>query len=216
MHHTLATGTVLAVCAVHEEHALAGGVGHSAIDKRAVDGHVDVNELGLTIDHVCDTKHHGGIDQAVYAYGEDEARRWAQELGRDLPYGWFGENLRIAGIETTDATIGERWQVGDDLELEVTIARTPCRTFADWAQEDQWIKRFYARADVGCYLRVVAPGRVRAGDAVRVVSRPDHGVLIRHLITGPDPNSLARLLAVADLPPKVMRDAKRWHRLAKR
>lgn len=213
---TVAEGTVLAVCAVYEEHALAGGVGHSAIDKRAVDGPVEVNEFGLAIDHVCDTKHHGGIDQAVYAYGDDEARRWEAELGRDLPYGWFGENLRIAGIPTTDATIGERWQVGDELVLEVTIARTPCRTFADWAQEDQWIKRFHQRADVGCYLRVVTPGQVRAGDPVSVVSKPDHGVLVRHLITGPDPDSLAVLLATQDLPAKVKRDAQRWRRLAKR
>ena len=213
---SLATGTVLAVCAVHEEHALAGEVGHSAIDKRAVPGPVDVDEFGLTIDHVCDTKHHGGIDQAVYAYGDDEARRWAAELGRELPYGWFGENLRITGIATTDATIGERWRVGDNVLLEVTIARTPCRTFADWAQEDRWIKRFYAQSDVGCYLRVVEGGQVRAGDPVTVLSRPDHGVLVRHLITGPDTDSLNKLLAITDLPPKVVRDAKRWQRLANR
>ncbi|ETD33107.1 molybdenum cofactor sulfurase [Williamsia sp. D3] len=209
---SLAVGTVLAVCAVHEEHRLAGGVGISAIDKRAIDGPVDVNENGLDIDHVCDVKHHGGLDQAVYAYSEDEAQRWATELDRELPYGWFGENLRIAGVATTDAVIGERWKVGDTLELEVTIARTPCRTFADWAQEENWIKRFNAQADVGCYLRVVQPGAVTAGDVVRVISRPDHGVLVRHLITGPDRDALVELLAADSLPPKVVRDAERWLR----
>ncbi len=208
----MAEGTVLAVCAVHEEHRLAGGVGISAIDKRAIDGPVDVNEDGLDIDHVCDVMHHGGLDQAVYAYSEDEARRWATELDRELPYGWFGENLRIAGVATTDAVIGERWKVGDTLELEVTIARTPCRTFADWAQEENWIKRFNAQADVGCYLRVVQPGAVTAGDVVRVISRPDHGVLVRHLITGPDRDALVELLAAESLPPKVVRDAERWLR----
>lgn len=208
----MAEGTVLAVCAVHEEHRLAGGVGISAIDKRAIDGPVDVNENGLDIDYVCDVKHHGGLDQAVYAYSEDEAQRWATELDRDLPYGWFGENLRIAGVATTDAVIGERWKVGDTLELEVTIARTPCRTFADWAQEANWIKRFNAQADVGCYLRVVQPGAVTAGDVVRVISRPDHGVLVRHLITGPERDALVELLAADSLPPKVVRDAERWLR----
>ena len=209
---SLAEGTVLAVCAVHEEHRLAGGVGISAIDKRAIDGPVDVNENGLDIDHVRDIKHHGGLDQAVYAYSEDEAQRWATELDRELPYGWFGENLRIEGVATTDAVIGERWKVGDTLELEVTIARTPCRTFADWAQEENWIKRFNAQADVGCYLRVVQPGAVTAGDVVRVISRPDHGVLVRHLITGPDRDALVELLAADSLPPKVVRDAERWLR----
>lgn len=208
---SLPRGKVLAVCAVHEELPLAGGIGRSAIDKRPIDGPVSVDEQGITIDHCCDVKHHGGVDQAVYAYSDDEAQRWATELGRDLGYGWFGENLRISGIPTTDATIGERWKVGETL-LEVTVARTPCRTFADWAQEDRWIKRFYDRSDVGCYLRVISSGAIQAGDDVTVVSRPDHGVLIRHLITGPEPESLEKLLAREDLPPKVVRDARRWQR----
>lgn len=208
---SLPRGKVLAVCAVHEELPLAGGIGRSAIDKRPIDGPVSVDEQGITIDHCCDVKHHGGVDQAVYAYSDDEAQRWATELGRNLGYGWFGENLRISGIATTDATIGERWKVGETL-LEVTVARTPCRTFADWAQEDRWIKRFYDRSDVGCYLRVISSGAIQAGDDVAVVSRPDHGVLIRHLITGPEPESLEKLLAREDLPPKVVRDARRWQR----
>lgn len=203
---------MLAVCAVHEELPISSGVGRSAIDKRPIDRPVTVNELGLTVDHACDTKHHGGIDQAVYAYSENEAQRWAEELGRELGYGWFGENLRVSGIPTTDAVIGERWQVGDTTILEVTIARTPCRTFAEWSGEDHWIKRFYDQADVGCYLRVVEPGPVSAGDVVKVVSRPDHGVLVRHLITGPDPDALGKLLDGDDLPPKVVRDAERWLR----
>lgn len=205
-------GQVLAVCAVHEELPTASGVGRSAIDKRPIDGPVTVNELGLTVDHACDTKHHGGIDQAVYAYSENEAQRWASELGRELGYGWFGENLRVTGLPTTDAVIGERWQVGDTTVLEVTIARTPCRTFAEWSGEDRWVKRFYDQADVGCYLRVVEPGSVSAGDVVKVISRPDHGVLVRHLITGPDPDALGKLLEGDDLPPKVVRDAERWLR----
>lgn len=205
-------GQVLAVCAVQQDVHLDGGVGLSSIDKRPVDGPVTVDAQGLTIDHVCDTKHHGGVDQAVYAYSQDEAQRWETELGRDLAYGWFGENLRISGIPTTDAVIGERWQVGDTAILEVTIARTPCRTFAVWSGEDNWIKRFYARADVGCYLRVAVPGLICAGDVVKVISRPDHGVLVRHMITGPDLESLEKLLAGDALPTKVIRDASRWLR----
>jgi MOSC domain-containing protein YiiM len=61
-------------------------------------------------------------------------------------------------------------------------------------------------------LRVISSGAIQAGDDVAVVSRPDHGVLIRHLITGPRPDSLEKLLAGEDLPPKVVRDARRWQR----
>lgn len=41
--------------------------------------------LGLDGDHVCDTEHHGGVHQAVYAYAEEDACAWSAELNRDLP-----------------------------------------------------------------------------------------------------------------------------------
>ncbi|EFV13075.2 MOSC domain-containing protein [Segniliparus rugosus] len=207
-------GCVDAVCVVHEERKLAGparfALKDSAIDKRPVEGRVLVRELGLDGDHVCDTKHHGGVDQAVYAYAEHEALRWAQELGRPLPAGWFGENLRVSGIEVTDAVVGERWAVGEDgLVLEVTIPRIPCMTFARWSEEDRWIRRFTQRGDTGAYLRVVEPGSVAAGDRIDVVSRPQHGVTVRGLFDGSAAKDrLKQLLATPDLPVKVARDAK--------
>lgn len=206
---TTAIGRILAACSVDAEVDL-GALGVSAIDKRAHSGRVQVGSEGLGSDHVCDTDHHGGADQAVYAYSDAEARRWAEELDRDLPYGWFGENLRTDGIEVSGAIVGERWEIGDDgLILEVTIPRVPCRTFAAWAGEPQWIKRFMDRADVGTYLRVIHTGTVGAGDEIRVVSRPDHGVTARELLAGTpvDAESLRALLANDEIAPKVRREA---------
>ncbi|GAA3720467.1 MOSC domain-containing protein [Gordonia hankookensis] len=205
------TGVVLAVCAATDD-VILDAIGASGIDKRPLAGRISVGELGLVPDHVVDTKHHGGIEQAVYAYSEREALRWAEELGRELPPGWFGENLRIDGLPITDAVVGERWEIGDDgLVVETTIPRTPCRVFAAWAEEDQWIKRFLDRADTGSYLRVVTPGSVGAGDAVRLVHRPDHRVTVRDLLSGTaaDAHALATLLACEDLGPKVRREASR-------
>ncbi|SDU62904.1 MOSC domain-containing protein [Gordonia westfalica] len=205
----MGTGTVLAVCAAGQDVVL-DGIGPSAIDKRPLTGRAEVHELGLAADHVRDKKHHGGVDQAVYAYAEPDARRWAGELGRELPYGWFGENLRIDGIDVTDALVGERWQVGDDgLVLETTIPRVPCRTFAVWAGEPRWVKRFMDQADFGAYLRVLQPGTVAAGDSVTVVHRPDHGVRVRHLLAHGDPEAIRALLEHDDLPAKVRREAQR-------
>ncbi|GAA1481247.1 hypothetical protein GCM10009624_16870 [Gordonia sinesedis] len=199
-------GRVLAVCAAVDDVDL--GTLRSAIDKRPAAGRVAVDAMGLATDHVCDTRHHGGIDQAVYAYSETEARRWAGDLDRELPFGWFGENLRVDGIDVTDALVGEQWAVGDDgLLLETTIPRVPCRTFALWSGEPDWIKRFLNRGDVGAYLRVLASGTVGAGDGVRVVHRPGHGVRVRHLLTGTSASALEALLADDDLAPKVRREA---------
>ncbi len=147
----------------------------SGIDKRPATGRVAVHELGLDGDVQVNRKHHGGEGQALYAYGQEDADHWARELGRDLPAGRFGENLRVSGMDLTGALLGERWQVGTTL-LEVTAPRIPCANFARFWDEPQLVKRFTAHGATGAYLRVLETGDVGAGDAVDVVFRPDHAV----------------------------------------
>ena len=187
-------------------------VGRTAIDKRPVPGRVAVaapgprgtagsTGSGIVGDEVCDHRFHGGDDQAVYAYGREELDLWQLELGRELPNGVFGENLTTLGLATTDALIGERWQVGPQVVLEVCATRIPCRTFAGWLDERGWLKRFTRRALPGAYLRVITPGEIQAGDPVTVLSRPDHtvtsGVVFRALTL--EPELLPRLLDVPEL-----------------
>ncbi|MFQ6397767.1 MOSC domain-containing protein [Nocardia sp. KC 131] len=191
--HSEDTGRVLAVCVVHAEVEVPGRVGKTAIDKRPMPDRVAVAALGLDGDHVCDTKNHGGPHQAVYAYADADAQRWAAELDRELPAGWFGENLRISGIAVSDAVLGARWSIGDTL-LEVSAPRVPCATFQHWADEDRWVKRFTLRSDTGSYLRVLTEGTIGAGDEVTVVHVPEHGVTVRDLFTGTDLDKLELLL----------------------
>ncbi|MCL7497333.1 MOSC domain-containing protein [Streptomyces sp. MCA2] len=160
--------------------------GGTGIDKRPVDGPVSVTApgpkgtggSGLAGDAVVDLRHHGGDDQAVYAYAREDLDDWQRELGRELANGFFGENLTTSGVEVTVARIGERWRVGPQLLLEVTSPRIPCRTFHGWLGESGWLKRFTQAAVPGAYLRVIEAGEIRAGDAVEVVHRPDHEVTI--------------------------------------
>ncbi|MEU4600613.1 MOSC domain-containing protein [Nocardia sp. NPDC023988] len=187
------TGRVEAVCVVHAELEMRTRVGRSAIDKRPVAGRVGVRALGLDGDHVCDTVNHGGVHQAVYAYAEEDALRWSEELERDLPAGWFGENLRVTGLPLSDAVFGARFAIGET-QLEVSGPRVPCATFQQWSGEKQWVKRFALRADTGTYFRVLTEGTIGAGDEVRVVHVPAHGITVRDLFTGADPALLTRLL----------------------
>ncbi|MFC4377178.1 MOSC domain-containing protein [Nocardia halotolerans] len=186
------TGRVDAVCVVHAELEVRTKIGRTAIDKRPVDGRVAVGVLGVDGDHVCNTAYHGGRDQAVYAYAAEDARRWATELDRDLPPGWFGENLRVTGLPLSDAVLGARCAIGDTL-LEVSAPRVPCATFQQWTGEPRWVKRFALQADTGVYFRVLTEGSIAAGDEVRVVHVPEHGITVRDVFTGADPARLARL-----------------------
>lgn len=200
------TGTLVAVCAVYEFHDGHSSAGATAIDKRPLSGTVRIEPHGVAGDRQCDVRHHGGRDQALYAYAREEAARWAGELGIDIPPGRFGENLAVSGMPVTDAVIGERWRIGASVVVEVTMPRVPCQTFKSWMGQPQWVKRFSDRGDTGSYLRVVTPGTVRAGDPILVVSRPSHGVTIRDVFNAhqQDPARLQRLLDESDdLPEKT-------------
>ncbi len=211
------------VTSVNVVHALVpdlrGELELTAIDKRPVDGRLAVRApdgtgVGLAGDQIFDTRHHGGPDQAVYAYADEDRAWWAAELGRELAPGSFGQNLDTSGVEVTGAVIGERWQVGDDgLVLEVTSPRIPCATFQGFMGEPRWVRRFTERGACGAYLRVVAPGTVGAGDRVSVVDRPAHGVTVGEVfrVRSVDAARLHRLLdeqpdLAADLVHAVRRD----------
>lgn len=136
-------------------------------------------QSGLVGDVICDIKNHGGPDQAVYAYAREDLDWWAGRLDRALPDGMFGENLTTEGLNLTDAVVGECWRVGDaGLVLQASCPRIPCATFAVKMAEPKWIKTFTTAGMTGAYLRVISPGEVRAGDAIEVISRPDHGVTL--------------------------------------
>ena len=176
----LPSPVVSAVCVVHQLIPDYGGPdGVTAIDKRATLEPVKVGEFGLRGDVQVDRKDHGGHDKAVYLYSQSDADFWQSELGRELHPGWFGENLRVEGLDVNAARVGERWRIGegsDAVELELTMPRTPCQTFARWVGGEDargWVKRFADARRLGAYARVVRKGVVRAGDPITVVSVPD-------------------------------------------
>lgn len=181
------------VLTVNVVHRLRPGYFHdTAIDKRPVDGPVQVNELGLAGDQKIDSSH-GGPDKAVYAYSIEDADWWAAQLGRETPPGLFGENLRTCGVETSDALIGERWRIGPTL-LEVRMPRTPCDNLSLRMGIEKFHLRFNRTGRVGAMLKVLEPGTVRAGDPIRLEYRPEHGVRVADLATGPDADQMQRLL----------------------
>jgi MOSC domain-containing protein YiiM len=156
---------------------------------------------GLVGDTVCDRANHGGDVQAVYAYAREDLDHWESVLGRVLPGGVFGENLTTSGLDVNGAVIGERWRIGDELELAVTVPRIPCGTFRAWIAERGWLRTFALAARPGTYLSVVSPGAVRAGDPVTVVHRPGHGVTVAAVFRALtlEPELLPSILAADEL-----------------
>jgi MOSC domain-containing protein YiiM len=192
------------------------GIGRTAIEKHPVTGPVHVATLGIEGDQVGDTVHHGGIDQAVYAFAREDLDEWAEQLGAPIADGMFGENLTTSGIDVNEALVGERWRVGSVL-LEVASVRIPCNDFKCWMGETGfdntgWVKRFAAAGRPGPYLRVVEEGTFQAGDTLAVEHRPAHGVTVstmfRALTT--DRSLLPELLQVDGLVAEARRAVEKY------
>ena len=149
----------------------------TGIWKVPVKGPIRARGVNLAGDDQADRSVHGGPDKAVYAYAQEDLSWWTAELGRVVAPGTFGENLTTAGIDVTNAVVGERWAVGSAV-LEVSQPRVPCYKLGIRMGDQHFPPRFAAAGRPGAYLRIVAEGDIAAGDDVRVLSRPDHGVTV--------------------------------------
>jgi MOSC domain-containing protein YiiM len=206
-------GSLTAVCVVHAVIPNPGETPDvTAIDKRPREARLEVGPLGFALDTQMDTRHHGGEEQALYAYADEDAVWWARELDREIPAGLFGENLRTSGIDVSGAEVGERWRIDsadDSVLVEVTAPRIPCMTFHKRMDLPHWVKRFTHAGMPGAYLRVLTSGTLGAGDAVQVANRPGHGVTVADLLGGRLEAYLALLEAeaagIVTLGPKVAR-----------
>jgi MOSC domain-containing protein YiiM len=186
---------LLAVNIVYEIRR--GPTRSTAIDKRPATGRQVVTALGLEGDRQCDTRHHGGIDKALYAYAAEDATWWSAELGRSVPPGLFGENLTTQGLDVTGALIGERWRIGSPRHgvlVEVRLPREPCSNLSARMGMPDFHRRFAKVGNPGAYLKVLAPGTVAAGDPIAVEHRPAHGVTLGQVFAAPSPEPMRRLL----------------------
>lgn len=180
------TARVRSVNTGRAEPGPAGRAVPTGIRKRPAEGPVELRDPGLREDgggsgvagdFIGNSVHHGGTDQAVYAFAREELDFWARELGQEVPDGSFGENLTLEGFDVDDACLGDRWRIGEAL-LQVTDARIPCGTFRAAVPVRGWLRRFTERGRTGAYLKVLEPGAVRAGLPVELVHRAPHGVRV--------------------------------------
>jgi MOSC domain-containing protein YiiM len=155
--------------------SIATKSGTTGFYKSAQNQPVMINNDGLVGDTIIDRENHGGVDQAVYVYCQDDYEWWHAQEGLATKPGHFGENLTITGMSTADAHIGTRL-ISDTLTLEVTSPRTPCDTFAARMNDKTFPKRFWASRLSGFYCRVITPGVIKSGQQMQF--KPFNGLHI--------------------------------------
>ena len=151
----------------------------TGIVKRPAASSVTIDAAGLANDVICDEEHHGGNDQAVYAYSSGDYQWWSEQLGRDVGPGSFGDNLTIAGLPR-DMNAGDRLLIGEVI-LEVTAPRIPCSTLAAKMQDSGFGVRFRRAERPGFYFRVLNGGQVKAGDPVTLVENREDAISMLEL-----------------------------------
>jgi MOSC domain-containing protein YiiM len=139
--------------------------GKTGIYKTPIKTPVQITANGIPDDAICDTKHHGGPDQAIYIYGTPDYQAWSQALGRELEPGTFGENLTISELESATLRVGDILQF-NEVRLQVTSPRMPCMTLAARMGDNKFPEKFRQAERPGLYCRVLNEGWVQEGGTV--------------------------------------------------
>lgn len=137
----------------------------TGIFKKPQQGNVKITQFGVQGDAIVDKNVHGGLDQAVYLYQEEDYHWWSNELGKPLSPGLFGENITVAGLADVSLVIGDRLLI-NDVELEITAPRTPCYKLATRMEDSAFAKKFVRAQRPGAYARVLREGHISAGDTI--------------------------------------------------
>ncbi|PPV06181.1 hypothetical protein XBLMG947_2843 [Xanthomonas bromi] len=146
----------------------------SAIDKRALQGRVQVGVEGLEGDEQGDRRVHGGPDKAIHHYPRDHYAAWRDELGPHAlleTAGAFGENLSSVGLTEAHVCLGDRFALGTAV-VEVSQLRQPCWKLSDRFGARELARRVQETGRTGWYYRVLQPGRIAAGDLLTLQARP--------------------------------------------
>ncbi|NTF30489.1 MOSC domain-containing protein [Rhizobium skierniewicense] len=155
---------IRAICRA-DAKILPGKTSKTGIFKHPVQGPVLVDQAGIVSDAVCNKKHHGGPDQALYVMGSVDLDFWSRELGFVIEPGFFGENLVIEGIDSAQMHVGDRL-IAAEVELEVTAARIPCATLSARIGDGGFAPRFKQAGQPGFYCRVLKGGMIATDEVV--------------------------------------------------
>jgi len=155
---------------VNEGRIVQLSVSAGGLPKRAV-AEARVTRAGLDGDAHRDLEHHGGPERAVCLFAVEAIAGLVGE-GHAIAPGALGENVTTKGLDWSRVAPGAHLLLGERVLLQVTRYTSPCLNIAplfqgrDFGRVSQTRHPGWSRV----YARVLAEGRLRAGDSVRLVS----------------------------------------------
>jgi MOSC domain-containing protein YiiM len=154
-------------------HIVQISVSHGGVPKLAIpEGNVKL--LGLEGDCHAHPEIHGGADRAVLLITAEGIEELAA-AGFHLAYGSLGENLTTRGIAPREWRKGQRWKIGEEVVIQITRRRSPCRTLNVYPGIQAAMFDALVQAEdpsspkwglSGFYASIVHPGLIRPGDEI--------------------------------------------------
>jgi len=144
-------------------------VSHGGVPKTAVSS-ARITEHGVEGDRQAHPDIHGGPERAVCLFSMERIQELRAD-GHTIVPGAAGENVTVEGVDWDGVLPKSRILLGDEVALEVTRYTSPCVNIkaafkgGDYGRISQKKHAGWSRV----YARVLVPGTVRAGDAVRVL-----------------------------------------------
>jgi ferredoxin-NADP reductase/MOSC domain-containing protein YiiM len=164
---------------------------HTGIWKTSVAGPRMARALNLDGDGQGDLAGHGGEQRAVLVYQAESLAYWYEYLGRErlqsglgsqsaergFGFGSFGENFTVEGLADDEVCIGDRYRIGE-AEFEVTQPRVTCYRLGMRLDTPTLPSLLVEHGRPGFYMRVLAEGRVQAGDEIICTQRGPHELTV--------------------------------------
>lgn len=130
-------------------------------------------------DGQADLVHHGGREKAVCVYPYEHYPYWEKELGRELEYSAFGENLTTQGLLEAEICIGDIFQLGEAV-VQVSQPRQPCfKLSVKYGAPDMPLK-VQETGYTGFYFRVLQEGLVSKSDSLIRTSCHPKGITVSY------------------------------------
>lgn len=186
----------------------------TAIFKQRVEGEVEIGRDGLLCDEQADRRVHGGPEKAVHQFPAEHYVRFATlfpDSAACFVAGSMGENLSARGWREEDVCIGDVFAIGT-VRLQLSQPRSPCWKIDARYGLDGLTLQVETQGIAGWYYRVLAPGRLRAGESMTLIERNHDPVSLREywMLKHEHRPSLDALQRVIDTPGLTLQQQARW------
>ena len=143
---------------------------------------VFLTHTGFEGDVVAHSEDHGGNDKAICCYNANRFSYWKSELGFDLEFAAFGENLTLQGESALEENvfIGDRYQLGEAI-VEVSEPRGPCYMIGIRYNYKPFPALCQQNGYTGFYFRTIKEGLVKKTDELIHLSSHPQKISVMHV-----------------------------------